>query len=120
MTRYEHSVGAMLLCRRLGATVEEQAAALLHDVAHTALSHVVDQVYDGRVVHEDDKHVYIDTTDLRSTIQRHGYDPDRLLDEHNYTLLERDAPRLCADRVDYGLRDALAFGILTYVVLTFI
>jgi HD superfamily phosphohydrolase len=45
-TRYEHSVGAMLLVRLLGASVEEQAAALLHDVSHTALSHVIDYVFD--------------------------------------------------------------------------
>lgn len=38
--RHEHSVGAMLLVRAAGGTIEAQAAALLHDVAHTALSHV--------------------------------------------------------------------------------
>src|SRR5688500_7796340 len=44
-TRFEHSVGAMLLVRRLGAAVPEQMAALLHDVSHTAFSHVIDYVY---------------------------------------------------------------------------
>ena len=35
-----------------------QASALLHDVAHTALSHVMDFVY-GYVVHEADKMEYM-------------------------------------------------------------
>jgi hypothetical protein len=35
VTRYEHSVGAMLAVRRLGGNLEAQASALLHDVAHT-------------------------------------------------------------------------------------
>lgn len=32
-SRYEHSVGAMILLRKLGATLEEQVAGLLHDVS---------------------------------------------------------------------------------------
>lgn len=39
VTRFEHSIGVMLLIRRLGGSLEEQAAGLLHDVSHTAFSH---------------------------------------------------------------------------------
>ncbi len=41
-SRFEHSLGVMLLLRKLNASLEEQAAGLLHDVSHTAFSHVVD------------------------------------------------------------------------------
>lgn len=44
-SRFDHSVGVMLLVRRLGASLEEQVAALLHDVSHTAFSHVIDFVF---------------------------------------------------------------------------
>jgi HD superfamily phosphohydrolase len=44
-TRYEHSIGTMLLVKKLGGTVEEQIASLLHDISHTAFSHVVDFVF---------------------------------------------------------------------------
>ena len=47
VTRFDHSVGVMLLVRRLGGSLEEQIAALLHDVSHTAFSHVIDYVVDG-------------------------------------------------------------------------
>src|SRR3990167_3900982 len=43
-SRYEHSVGVMILLRILGASLEEQVAGLLHDVSHTAFSHIVDWV----------------------------------------------------------------------------
>ena len=45
ITRYEHSVGVMLLARRVGGGLREQVAALLHDVSHTAFSHVIDHVF---------------------------------------------------------------------------
>ncbi|KAK4703436.1 hypothetical protein P7C70_g2783, partial [Phenoliferia sp. Uapishka_3] len=32
--------------------------------------------------------------------------------ETNFSLLERDSPKLCGDRVDYGLRDCMNFGLL--------
>ena len=44
-SRFVHSVGTMLLVRRLGANVNEQVAALLHDISHTAFSHVIDFVF---------------------------------------------------------------------------
>ena len=61
-SRFEHSVGVMLLVRRLGATLEEQIAALLHDVSHTAFSHVIDYVFDEHVTqgyHEEHKLEYV-------------------------------------------------------------
>ncbi|MCA9970364.1 MAG: hypothetical protein KC425_09115, partial [Anaerolineales bacterium] len=36
-----------------------------------------------------------------------------LLDETRFPLLEQPAPRLCADRLDYFLRDSLGLGLAT-------
>src|SRR5436305_9044589 len=44
ITRYEHSVGVMLLVRRVGGGLREQVAALLHDVIHTEVRHVIADV----------------------------------------------------------------------------
>ncbi|KAL1914506.1 uncharacterized protein VTP21DRAFT_8220 [Calcarisporiella thermophila] len=113
VTRFEHSVGAMLLVRRLGASLDEQIAALLHDVSHTALSHVIDHVFKGeRSFHEQQKEAYLTRTEIPDILASYNLDWHKFVDEEDYPLLEQPAPRLCADRLDYGLRDSVAFGIL--------
>ncbi|EAS34202.3 phosphoribosyl-aminoimidazole-succinocarboxamide synthase [Coccidioides immitis RS] len=113
VTRLEHSVGAFLLVRKVGASVEEQVSALLHDVSHTVLSHVVDWAFSTpgqESFHEVHKKRYIKTTELPEILTKHGFGNLKPLDEELYPLVEKPAPRLCADRLDYALRDAAAFG----------
>ncbi len=113
--RYEHSVGVMLLLRMLGASLDEQIAGLLHDVSHTAFSHIIDWLF-GDPSKED----YQDST-LKACIQdsgldkiitKYGFDAEAISEmEHSgkFALLEREAPDLCADRLDYALRDSYCF-----------
>ena len=115
-TRFDHSVGVMLLIRKVGAAsgpanalLKEQIAALLHDVSHTAFSHVIDYVFgdhDGQGYHEGQKEPYIARSDLPHVLSMHGYDWREFLHEQNFPLLEQPSPALCADRLDYFLRDA--------------
>ncbi|KAK7964942.1 metal dependent phosphohydrolase [Apiospora saccharicola] len=117
VTRLEHTVGAMLLVRHVGASVAEQVAALLHDVSHTAMSHVVDFAMassseDEGSFHEVHKMRYIrDFTPIPAILARHGFvDFPGPLDEELFPLVEQPAPRLCADRLDYALRDVVGLG----------
>lgn len=66
LPRYDHSVGVMLLIRMLGGTLEEQIAGLLHDVSHTAFSHVADYVFENR---DEDYHEII----FRSVVESSEY-----------------------------------------------
>jgi uncharacterized protein len=114
ITRFDHSVGAMLLVRQLGGSVREQVAALLHDVSHTAFSHVIDYViddHDGQSYHDEMKEMYMATTDLPAILARHAYDWTDFVDETAFPLLEQPSPRLCADRIDYFLRDCVGLGL---------
>jgi HD superfamily phosphohydrolase len=130
VTRFDHSLGVMLLVRRLHAqaernamqskpahsSLEEQIAALLHDVSHTAFSHVIDYVVDGhdsQSYHEEWKETHLLASDVPEVLAQHGYDWRRFLHEEDYTLLEQPAPRLCADRLDYFLRDSRDLGLST-------
>lgn len=118
ITRFDHSVGAMLLVRRLDGSLPEQMAALLHDVSHTAFSHVIDYVFDGhdsQSYHDEMKEEYLIGTDIPAILQCHGYDWHDFLHEADYPLLEQPSPRLCADRLDYFLRDAQGLGLATAV-----
>jgi hypothetical protein len=118
VTRYEHSLGVYLLLRRLGAGSREQAAGLLHDVSHTAFSHAVDFVFSSEEQdhHEALKPVFLDRPDLVAALAGLGFAPRDFYDDSVYPLLERPLPWLCADRLDYFLRDSLACGVTTPAV----
>lgn len=107
-SRYEHSIGVMLLVRKLGASVEEQAAGLLHDVSHTAFSHVVDWLVGSgeKEDHQDKIHAEIFlNSGLPEILKKHGFDHKKISDYKNFSLVEQLTPKLCADRIDYALRE---------------
>jgi len=107
-SRFEHSLGDMHLLKHLGASEEEQVAGLLHDVSHRAFSHVYDWVVGtaGKEDSQDDNHrQFIQGSQIKLILEAHGYSVDQITDYHNFGLLERDSPDLCADRVDYLLRE---------------
>lgn len=109
-SRYEHSVGVMILLRKLGATLEEQAAGLLHDVSVLAFSHVADWVFaDGRGgiedYHDSIHEKFIKRIEIPKILERFNLVLEKIINENNFSLLERKAPDLCADRIDYGLRE---------------
>ncbi len=107
-SRYEHSIGVLILLKKLGANLKEQISGLLHDGSHTAFSHVVDWVL-GDPTKED----YQDKTHLESLtnskvpqiLSKYGFDYKEVSDIERFFLLERKAPDLCADRIDYSLRE---------------
>ncbi|MED0978041.1 HD domain-containing protein [Bacillus paramycoides] len=116
VTRFDHSVGVMLLIKKLGGSVEEQIAGLLHDVSHTAFSHVIDYVFDNEneSYHEEIFSSVVKNSEIPAILSKHGYRyEDILLDDSKWTLLERSAPELCADRVDYTLRDMYTYGYIS-------
>lgn len=109
-SRYEHSVGVMLLLRRLGASLEEQAAGLLHDASHTAFSHVIDWVLgEGAKGNEDlqdlNHKAMLNSMHVPEILEKHGMDFDRISDIKRFGLLEREVPGICADRLDYALKE---------------
>lgn len=107
-SRFEHSVGVMLLLRYLNASKEEQIAGLTHDVSHTAFSHVVDWITGDNTEedYQDNQHQeYFAESELPEILSQLGYNPKVISDESNFPLLEREIPNLCADRIDYLFRE---------------
>ncbi|MAG60253.1 hypothetical protein CL619_00555 [archaeon] len=113
VSRYDHCVGVMLLLRKLGASIEEQIAGLLHDVPHTAFSHVIDYVFeknnDEQEFHERFFEKVVMCSDVPEILLKHGFDVKRVINEKLFNLLEKSGPDLCADRLDYSFRDFIAF-----------
>ena len=107
-SRFEHSIGVLILLRRLNAKLEEQVAGLLHDVSHTAFSHLIDWVI-GDPSKEDyqDKTLLktLEETEISQILKKYGFSPKKIAGIEKFFLLEQRAPNLCADRVDYTLRE---------------
>lgn len=111
-TRYEHSLGVMLLIRKLGGSIEEQIAGLLHDVSHTAFSHVVDLALANEAddYHEKIKQRILEASSIPEVLKKYGYDYQKLLlNDEQWGLLEQEAPLLCCDRIDYTLREVYRY-----------
>lgn len=107
-SRYEHSVGVMLLLKHLGASEEVQIAGLLHDISHTTFSHLIDWVVGTGHTEEfqDNQHEkYFLNSDVKDILVKYNYDPKRICNNKNFSLLEREIPSLCADRIDYAIRE---------------
>jgi len=121
-TRFDHSLGVCLLLRRLGAPLIEQIAGLLHDVSHTAFSHVVDFLFNhaNQDYHERLFAETLAASDAAASLARHGYDWRVFLDAGRFPALEQSLPRLCADRLDYFLRDAVALGLASLAEVTWL
>ncbi|MEM6346469.1 MAG: HD domain-containing protein [Bacteroidota bacterium] len=106
-TRFEHSIGVMLLIKDLGGSIEAQIAGLIHDISHTAFSHLIDYVLE---LEEEDYHEkryfeLIKDSAISVLLQSHGFDIHTFEKLEAYPLLESPLPNLSADRIDYTLRD---------------
>src|SRR5262249_30749080 len=95
-------------------------AGLLHDISHTAFSHAVDFVFasEEQNHHERIKQAFLRRPDIVAALAAIGLTPDEFDDDAPYPLLERPLPELCADRVDYFLRDALTCHEMTEDVVS--
>lgn len=117
-SRFEHSLGVFLLLKSYGSSLEEQIAGLIHDVSHTAFSHCADYTLAGSdggktQTHQDSTFErFVRTSEIPKIIARYGLDIDLILDDRCFPLKEQPLPHLCADRIDYCLRSALATSAL--------
>ncbi|SIQ09126.1 HD domain-containing protein [Peribacillus simplex] len=83
VTRFDHSLGVILLIKELGGSLEEQIAGLLHDLSHTAFSHVIDFVLDCKDEDYHEKiydHVIMES-EIPFILKKYGYDCESSLSE---------------------------------------
>jgi HD superfamily phosphohydrolase len=113
-SRLEHAIGVAMLIRMLGGSELEQIAGLLHDISHTAFSHVGDYVFDNT---DEDYHekVFAEVlckSEVPDVLLSYGYNVNQIL-YGTFDILEQPLPSLCADRLDYTLRDGVHGGIIS-------
>lgn len=113
-TRFEHSLGVLILLRKFNASLDEQIAGLLHDVSHPVFSHCIDYALDeGSEKNQDfqDKihRNFVKNSEIPKILQKYGFDVNSILEKESFPLLEKELPDLCADRLDYSLRTAIIY-----------
>ena len=115
ITRFDHSLGVMHVLAALRATLEEQVAGLLHDVPHTAFSHTVDIAFPSAEYnfHEEFHRRIVLDSELPQILTSHAIPVETVIEPERFPLLEQPLPLICADRVDYTLRDRHASGRLS-------
>ena len=116
--RLAHSIGVYYLLKKHGAPIEERIAGLIHDVSHSAFSHIIDHVIDSgnskEQNHQDNSHDrFIKKTKIPKLIKKYGFNLNYILDDKNFPLKEKELPNLCADRIDYLFRWAVTFNEIT-------
>lgn len=118
-TRFEHSLGVYHLLKRFSAAFDAQIAGLIHDVSHSAFSHSIDYVFgktEKSQSHQDTIfESFIKKTQIPVVLAKHGIALDQVIGLNNFPLLEHDIPDLSADRIDYSLRTAVAFSMVTRI-----
>ncbi len=118
-TRYDHSLGVFALLRTKGAPLKEQIAGLLHDVSHTAFSHVGDWIFgkqNGEKDYQNSIHRdFLKERGLEEILLKYGIAADEILPTADlFPALEDSLPNLCADRIDYNIQGAFHQGFITY------
>ena len=114
VTRFEHCIGAWYLSSRYNRPLEEQIASLLHDLPHTAFSHVIDNVV------EDKNHEYHDRflekvildSEIPQILEKHQTSLDKILAKESFPLLNNNLPDISVDRWDYFMRDGYSGNLI--------
>jgi HD superfamily phosphohydrolase len=117
-TRYVHSLGVFYILRTFGASLEEQVAGLLHDISHTAFSHVADFIHGTHLQkysYQDEIFAwYLEETGLLAILQKHGLERIAQYGKGvEYPMLKSDLPNLCADRIEYNIYGGYLEGWIT-------
>lgn len=117
-TRYVHSLGVFYILRTFGGSLEEQVAGLLHDISHTAFSHVADFIHGTHLQkysYQDEIFAwYLEKTGLLAILEKHGLERIAQYGKGiEYPILKCDLPGLCADRIEYNMYGGYLEGWIT-------
>ena len=81
VNRQEHSIGTMILSLKFGGNIEEQIRALLHDISHTAFSHVIDYILknENEDYHEKIQKNFLNDEELVSILRKYNLNIKRII-----------------------------------------
>lgn len=116
-SRFEHSLGVMILLKKYRASLNEQISGLIHDVSHSSFSHGIDYALSegspAKHNHQDNIFKqFVSNSGIPKILAKHHININFILNDSNFPLKEQKLPNLCADRIDYSIRSATHFSII--------
>lgn len=116
-SRWDHSMGVGLIVWHFTGSMEQAMAGLLHDIAIPVFAHVVDFLYGDHMKQESTEagtsQMIRESRALQEVLRKYGLSSEDVEDYHRYPVADNDSPRLCADRLEYTLGNAVNYGIVS-------
>ena len=113
-SRYEHSLGTALIVWHFTGDRKQTLAALFHDIATPAFSHVADFLHGDHMKQEstekETERLITGDPVIMNQLAEDGIHPDEVCDYHLYPVADNDSPRLSADRLEYTCTNIAAYG----------
>ncbi len=120
-SRLDHSLDVLWLVMNFGGGLQEQIAALTHDISHTVFSHVADVVFSIQNYQDTIHEWFLQQTKIAEVILGHDWvEKDIVPENPAFKRLEQPLPDMCADRIAYNLRTALIFKTIKEKDIKFI
>ena len=114
--RFEHSIGVFLITRMAGGSIEEQVAALLHDIIHTAFSHVGDYLFgngdtetSGLAYHDLVFVQRLEDMGIDKILRKYGLNAS-IVSIEQYPVVKQKYPNPCADNLDFIIQGSIRSG----------
>ena len=104
ITRYDHSLSVALLTYKFTKDKKTTIAGLIHDIATPCFSHVIDYMnedYENQESTEEyTEKIIKEDKELIHCLQEDKIDIDEITNFKNYSVVDNERPKLCADRID--------------------
>lgn len=104
ISRFDHSLNVALITWRLTHSKEATLAALFHDVASPAFSHVIDfmngDFLNQESTEEKTEEILRNSEELKILLEIDDIDIEDIIDFKQYSIVDLDRPCMCADRLD--------------------
>ena len=115
----DHSVAVALIIWHFTHDKKQTLAGLFHDIATPVFKHCIDFLNGDYMTQESTEDLTTDiiknSKEIMSLLKRDNIDISEVDNYHIYPIADNDTPKLCADRLEYSLSNAL----FTYNLLDF-
>ena len=115
--RYDHSVGCALIVWQFTRDMRQSLAALFHDVATPAFSHVIDFLHRDHMNQESTEEKTLEilkgSDELMALLEKYDLSVEEISDYHLYPIADNDTPQLSSDRLEYSLSNLFNYGFCT-------